>query len=299
MDSAVLSELLEALPEWASRLQEIAHARFPDHGGVIAAVNPGTPDPPKQVIGPKQVRVPQQVIPREPVEIGQKKANAKPSSTKAKFSSITGPDIYYDGPSQKCFFECWTALNSKRGFLRKEMMQIKRKRVLTLPTYGYSDSEEEEELEAEDESSEDSEEQRLRQEEEERQKAEEEKRRQEHEKKGVILEYIDSCLDKAAKACENAAFLWLKGEGCTGHVVFIVARMMEAIDRIHIEKNKDKPKIDEGIDDEDEGFGDELEAGDHFEDEELPHKKAGQMPEQSERRYNLSAPALAEVGVSG
>ncbi|KAI5849139.1 hypothetical protein BZA05DRAFT_316111, partial [Tricharina praecox] len=166
---------------------------------------------------------------------GGKKMNLKPGSTKAKFSSITGPEIYYDGDSQKCLFDCWTSLNSKRGALRKEMMAIRRKKVMTLPTanYGYSDSDDE--LEADDSEKEDTEEDRLQREEEERQRIEEEAKRKEDEKKSKRLEFIDGCLDKAARACENAAYLWLKGEGCMGHVVFITQRMMEAVQRIQSE----------------------------------------------------------------
>ncbi|KAF8246187.1 hypothetical protein K440DRAFT_526539, partial [Wilcoxina mikolae CBS 423.85] len=173
---------------------------------------------------------------------GTKKMNAKPGSTKAKFSSITGPDIYYDGESQKCLFDCWTALNSKRGVLRKEMMLIRRKKVLALPTatYGYGDSDDE--LEADDASEkEETEEDRQRKVEEERLRLEEAKKKEEDERKSKILEYIDGCLDKAARACENAATVWLKGEGCMGHVVFITARMMEAVQKINTELKKNLP----------------------------------------------------------
>ena len=37
---------------------------------------------------------------------GMKNMNDKPGSTKAKFSSITGPDIYYDGKSHKGLLDC-------------------------------------------------------------------------------------------------------------------------------------------------------------------------------------------------
>jgi hypothetical protein len=218
-------------------------------------------------------------------ESGSKKMNQKPGATKAKFSSITGPDIYYDGDSQMCLFECWTSLNSKRGALRKEMMSIRRKKVMTLPSasYGYGDSDDD--LEADDSEREDTEADRMQREEEERQRLEEEKKKKEDEKKSKLLEYIDSCLDKAAKACENAAYLWLKGEGCVGHVVFITQRMMEAVQRINQELVKVQPPIPEKDGVEDEGFGEDAEGFDfdgHTSDEELPHKPAG---DRSGNRY--------------
>ncbi|KAI5805182.1 hypothetical protein EDC01DRAFT_592580, partial [Geopyxis carbonaria] len=193
---------------------------------------------------------------------GAKKLNAKPSATKAKFSSITGPEIYYDGDSQQCLFECWTALNAKRGYLRKEMMQMKRKKVLTLPSanYGYSDSDEE--IEAEDSEDEETEEERQQRMEEERRKEEEERLKQAAEKKrSEFLEYVDGCLDRAAKACENAAFLWLKGEACAGHVVYITQSMAEAMDRIKLEMHRLNPPPAK-VEDDDEGFGDEIGLGD-------------------------------------
>jgi hypothetical protein len=170
---------------------------------------------------------------------------AKPTAAKHKFSSIDGPQIYYDGEAQQTFYDCWTTLNSKRGLLRKEMMTIRRKRVMTLPThnYGYDDDSEEEGSDKEsDQGPKETEEERLKREEEERKKAEEERLKAEREKKAAeVLEYIDSCLDKASKGCENAAFLWLKGDICAGHISFINSRMQEAVDRINLEIDKMKP----------------------------------------------------------
>lgn len=129
---------------------------------------------------------------------------------------------------------------------------------MSLPTanYGYSDDESEEEAEVE--TKETPEEQKARIEEEKRQ-AEEDRRKAEREKKSAeILEFIDSCLDKAAKGCENAAFLWLKGEGCSGHVNFIAGRMGDAVDRINAEilkASRPEGEVEEEKDDDDEGLG--------------------------------------------
>lgn len=214
----------------------------------------------------RETEVPQE-CPPPPKQMS--KMNAKPTPPKAKFSAINGPQIYYDGEAQKALFDCWTTLNAKRGQLRKEMMGIRRKKMMSLPItdYGYSDESDEEDGESE-KPKETPEEKQARLVEEKR-KAEEERIRLEREKKAAeVLEYIDSCLDKAAKGCENAAFLWLKGEACSGHVNFIAGRMQEAVDRIKAEiakaaEPKPEPveKIeqdDEGLGDDDEGLGDDV-----------------------------------------
>lgn len=129
---------------------------------------------------------------------------------------------------------------------------------MSLPTanYGYSDEESEEEEEVEPKET--PEERKARIEEEKRQ-AEEDRRKAEREKKSAeVLEFIDSCLDKAAKGCENAAFLWLKGEGCSGHVNFIAGRMGDAVDRINAEilkASQPEGEVEEEKDDDDEGLG--------------------------------------------
>ncbi|PWW72492.1 hypothetical protein C7212DRAFT_22109, partial [Tuber magnatum] len=198
------------------------------------------------VVGPHPLRTnPPAVEMLECLPTGRSKMAAKPTCAKQKFSAITGPQIYYDGEAQQAFYDCWTTLNSKRGLLRKEMMAIKRKRVMTLPThnYGYDDDSEEEGSDKEsDQGPKETEEERLKREEEERKKAEEERLKAEREKKAAeVLEFIDSCLDRASKACENAAFLWLKGDICMGHIAFINLRMQEAMDRINLEMDKLKP----------------------------------------------------------
>ncbi|RPA90690.1 hypothetical protein L873DRAFT_1831644 [Choiromyces venosus 120613-1] len=199
------------------------------------------------VVGPHPLRTNSPAVEKklEPVPTGKSKMAAKPTAAKPKFSSINGPQIYYDGEAQQALYDCWTTINSKRGLLRKEMMTIKRKRVMTLPThiYGYDDDSEEEGSDKEsDQGPKETEEERLKREEEEREKAEEERLKAEREKKAAeVLEYIDSCLDKASKGCENAAYLWLKGDICTGHITFINSRMQEAVDRINLEMERAKP----------------------------------------------------------
>lgn len=142
---------------------------------------------------------------------------------------------------------------------------------MSLPAanYGYSDEESEEEVEAE--IKETPEERRARMVEEKRQ-AEEDRRKAEREKKSAeILEFIDSCLDRAAKGCENAAFLWLKGEGCTGHINFIAGRMGEAVDRINAEILKaSQPEVEvKAEEDDDEGLGADVDMDDF---EQLPQR---------------------------
>lgn len=135
---------------------------------------------------------------------------------------------------------------------------------MSLPTanYGYSDDESEEEVEVETKETPKERKERL---EAEKRQAEEERRKAEREKKSAeVLEFIDSCLDKAAKGCENAAFLWLKGEGCSGHVNFIAGRMGEAVDRINAELLKaSQPEVEEEVekDDDDEGLGADEDMG--------------------------------------
>jgi len=301
MDSDALANLLVVLPELATRLQNTAASKFVDHGtGPVVAVNPGGPEssnptPVRKVERPKSI--PEEIVPR--FETGGKKMNQKPGSTKAKFSSITGPEIYYDGDSQKCLFDCWTSLNSKRGALRKEMMSIRRKKVMSLPAanFGYDDSDDE--LEVDDSEKEDTEEDRQQREEEERQRLEEEAKKKEDDKKCKRLEFIDGCLDKAARACENAAYLWLKGEGCTGHVVFIAQRMMEAVHRIQNEMAQNiKPPVQASKLEPDEGFGEDGEgyhSAGNASGEELHHKRPSDRVGGRDERQTSPRP----VGVAG
>jgi hypothetical protein len=145
------------------------------------------------------------------------------------------------------------------------MMGIRRKKIMSLPAAGYGYSDEEESEEETEAKSKETEEQRRARLEEENRKAEEERRKAEREKKAAeMLEFIDSCLDKAAKGCENAAFLWLKGEACSGHVNFIAGRMGEAVDRINIEIRKalEPEKEVVVVEDYDEGLGADVDMED-------------------------------------
>ncbi|KAF8545279.1 hypothetical protein BDD12DRAFT_811245 [Trichophaea hybrida] len=212
MDSTILTDLSTTLTEWKSLLQQVA-AKFPNSETVPMAVGRQTPTSvPKDEVVPK-------------TETGTKKMNAKHGSIKAKFSSITGPDIYYDGGSQKLFFECWTVLNNKRGVLRKEIRLLWQKKVHTLPTANYGNSDNE--LEADDELEADN-----GLEADDELEADDTLERRDNEKKSKMFEYIDGCLDKAKKACENAAVVWLKGEGCEDDVKFITAWITQAMQMI-------------------------------------------------------------------
>lgn len=277
MENPVFKELLTVLPDWSARLR-VFSARYPEtlepapsrKRGPSVSDDEGA-EPVTTVVGPHPIRpVAEDLKQKEKVECPPppkqiSKMSAKPTAPKIKFSAINGPAIYYDGEAQTALYECWTTLNSKRGLLRKEMMGIRRKKIMSLPAanYGYSDESEEDE-EAEDKPKE-SEEQRQARLAEEKRKAEEERRRAEREKKAAeILEFIDSCLDKAAKGCENAAFLWLKGEACSGHVNFIAGRMGEAVDRINLEiaKASQPEKEVEEAEDDDEGLGADVDMED-------------------------------------
>ncbi|KAL7269936.1 hypothetical protein RUND412_007368 [Rhizina undulata] len=259
MDSAVLVDILDTLPSWTVRLETFSRKFADNKPQAPAAVDPDGPQP-TTIVGTKPLR------PTSPTSAADLKRlerapnagkhmnkldSTNPAPPKAKFSRINGPHVYYDGEAQQALYECWTTLNAKRGGLRKEMMAIRRKKVMSFPKAGYSypEDDEEEDDEEEQESEKETEEQRKAREAEECRKAEEERKRAESEKKRAeILEYIDTCLDKASKACENAAFLWLKGEACSGHVTFITMRMQEAMDRIRKETKKEKPELeDEGI----------------------------------------------------
>lgn len=62
---------------------------------------------------------------------GQCRLDSKPDA-KARFSSITSPAVMYDGESQHTLSELWTALNGRRGALRREMMALKRRQQLAI-----------------------------------------------------------------------------------------------------------------------------------------------------------------------
>lgn len=164
------------------------------------------------------------------------------------------------------------------------MMQYKRKRVL-MPAAGFGyDSDDD--LSPDSDEEEESEEARQKRLEEEQRKKEEERRKAEADKKmSDILEYIDSRLDRASKACENAAFLWLKGEGCPGHILFINERLYEAIERIQKEYVPPAPPVHDdtdgyvSADEEDETFGDDHESETELRHKEPAHRRARNAPD--------------------
>jgi len=276
MEPNALRELGRVLPDWSRRLDTICvPPKFPEQTGPVAPVDPNPPEKPKNLLAPmKPVSIgtaskgeekaeKEKEEPPAQMTAEAKKAAIKNSLNKARFSSLTGPDIVYDGEIQKCFFDCWTLLNAHRGSLRKEMMLAKRKRIMALPMAGMdydddSDETDDDSLDADDET----EEQRAAREEKERKEKEEEKRRQEEEKKRFdILEYIDGKLDIAGKSCEACAFLFLKGDGCPGHIVYIQDRVTEALRKIE--------EVEGPLQSKDEGFEEE---GFEEEEDELPHK---------------------------
>lgn len=91
------------------------------------------------------------------------KLESKPEPTKSRFSSITGPTVWYDGESQAMLNDLWTAMNNKRGGLRKEMMMLKRRQqpsmsasmkrpvpVFSIPMSASDDEEEDDKKEEKD-----------------------------------------------------------------------------------------------------------------------------------------------------
>jgi len=113
------------------------------------------------------------------------------------------------------------------------MMAVKRKRIM-MPAAGFGyDSDDDLSPDDEDEEAPETEEQKAKRKEEEQKKKEAEmKKAEEDKKKADVLEYIDGRLDKASRAAENAAFIWLKGEGQAGHPIWINRRLEEALVKI-------------------------------------------------------------------
>ena len=258
--SGVLFELLLELPRLASCLQTAAPP-LPDYGsGTLTATNPGgtkpLPPSPPPLVAPAVA---------EKTGLGSSgiiHMNAKPNSTKAKFSSITGPDIYYDGKSQKSLFDCSTALTAKCSVLRKEIVQIQRKIMVAQSMANYGSNDLDDELEAAAEAAESY---RCRFDEE-RLPAEEARK---EEDKSKVLERIHCSLLAAAQACEEAATDLLKGEGCIFQVDSINANMMDAADQINTTLGLHAPSGSEGFE---EGLDDGVnKAANQLLEEELPH----------------------------
>ncbi|KAF8415364.1 hypothetical protein EV426DRAFT_515670, partial [Tirmania nivea] len=174
-----------------------------------------------------------------PAPHGICRIEAKPDSSKTRFSSITGPVIMYDGESQRMLSELWTSLNIKRGGLRREMMTLKRRQELASPRM-MPKIEVESETEADGNSSTGKDEEddlehssevlRLRL------KMEREKMKLMNRRAGgrlrILLEGIDDNLDKACKVTETVAFVWLKGDGYAGYLKLIVGQLKDTAARI-------------------------------------------------------------------
>lgn len=235
----VLPQLLTTLPDYIERLAALAK-RCTDDLDSIEPIAPGMPDEPGAPAAPKPIAKPLE----QPVkntssdslpqhEVGSKKMAMQPRSNIARFSRLTGPEIYYDGESQKLWHDTWMALNQHRGQLRKEMMAVKRKRIM-MPAagFGYDSDDDLSPDDDEDEENESEEQKAKRKEEEKKKKEAEMKKAEEDKKKGEVLEYIDGRLDKASRAAENSAFIWLKGDGQAGHAVWINQRLEEALVKI-------------------------------------------------------------------
>lgn len=256
-DSEVFPQLVKALPTYISNLTALA-SRFCDNLDELTSVPPGMPDEPskagvatKPIARPAEQPVNQSSESLPQHEVGNKKLNSKPSSRVARFSTLTGPEIYYDGESQKVWHDTWMGLNQHRGQLQKIMRANKPKRLmlLSMDFGGDSDYSSEEDEDGEPEPEEVKEQRR---EEARKQKEAEKKKAEEDRKKAEISEFIDNCLDKAARASENAAFIWLKGEGVAGHATWVVDRLQDALNKIHEVLGKPEVEEDEGFEEADE-----------------------------------------------
>lgn len=204
---------------------------------------------------------------------GPCRLDAKPETSKLRFSYLTSPTVEYDGESQRMLCEFWTAINNKRGGLRREMMAVKRRQQFaqfSAPSIDTeSDGEENSGKDDSDDMEHSSEILRLRLKME-RERMKRMSRRagdidisgtsslssipfkrarmmggagmpgstlaatttatgkDEDEKLKALIESVDDELDKACKATETVAFIWLKGDPYEGHLKFIVGRLKDA-----------------------------------------------------------------------
>ncbi|KAF8477280.1 hypothetical protein BDZ91DRAFT_757811 [Kalaharituber pfeilii] len=201
---------------------------------------------------------------------GTSRLDAKPDTSKSRFSSITGPVVYYDGESQHMLCDLWTALNGKRGGLRKEMMGLKRRqqmapRFLIEVTDSDEDDDGSKKEDGEDDEADPAAEMlriRMKMERERMKRMNRraggppmgmdalpfkrartmagqlppmpanDKESAEDEKLKTLLEHIDESLDKACKAAETVAFVWLKGDAYDGHLKFILSRLKDVAAKI-------------------------------------------------------------------
>ncbi|KAI5785620.1 hypothetical protein DFH27DRAFT_528522 [Peziza echinospora] len=318
-ETTVLAELLhEVVPTWAARLEkyiptEEAHKATiitptslstaldgpvdQKMGGMVAdsdvaqmtpdfpasprILSMGSPAPENGKAAATQAAL------QDPVKIlgathGVSKMDSKPDLTKSRFSAIDGPVVYYDGESQKMLCDLWTAMNTKRGGLRKEMMGLKKRqqqpKVFSdfsvepdVPdTKGGLITECESNVDVDEDFDGDTAGEMLLL----KMKMEREKLKRMSRRAGApmlgpgmgslpfkrartmdsappsaaqggpkskgaddeafktLLEAVDDNLDKACKVTETAAFVWLKGEVCEGHLRFILSKLRETAARI-------------------------------------------------------------------
>lgn len=210
---------------------------------------------------------------------GPCRLDAKPDTSKVRFSYLTSPTVAYDGESQRMLCEFWTAVNNNRGGLRRNMMALKRRQqcaqLSALPIEAESDGEENSGKEDSDDMEHSSEILKLRLKMEvERMKGMNRRvgginaggtpslssipfkrarmmggagmpgsalagtttatatGRDDDEKLKALLESIDDELDKACKATETVAFIWLKGDPYGEHLKFIISRLRAAQSKI-------------------------------------------------------------------
>lgn len=259
MNLAALEDFRSLMEEWVEKLLVLS-PKFKDHP-TAKPVDPRSTQP-----GVKKKK-PILKTKLDDQSITEDESTKQNTPSINRFSLSEGEDVLYDGESQTMLCDFWTALNLGRGALRKDTTFLRRAKTYNLPMANYKYSGEEihssdDLLEVDDESDEESNEQRRI--EEERQQA----IQRDYVRKLMVLERVNSSVECALAACEAAAYLWLKGLGCAGHVVYIISQLTTAIDRINTEKKAKAAEIAE-----DEGLGTDLEAT-RCSPESEPHLKA-------------------------
>lgn len=205
---------------------------------------------------------------------GPCRLDAKPETSKIRFSYLTSPMVVYDGESQQMLCEFWNAINNKRGGLRQEMMALKRRQqcaqIAALPIEPESDEDDNSGKDDSEDMERSSEILKLRLKME-RERMKRMSRRagdmsgsgmsslssipfkrarmmggagmpgsamttatgsDDDEKLKALLTSVDDQLEKAGKATETVAFIWLKGDPYEGHLKFIISRLKDAQSKI-------------------------------------------------------------------
>jgi hypothetical protein len=278
MDLSALDDFGAFLAEWSVKL--MVQSPFHNHPNT-KPVDPRSPEP-----IPRKKLLPKTKIGDRPTEAELKKT--KPIAPSVyKFALTQGPEIFYDGESQALLFEFWSSVSLKRGTLRKETNFLKRSNAFLVPTfdYGYTVGgfqTNDDVLEVDDES--DDEEREL-------EDARIQAQQRENSRRLAVLEHVNTCVEQALDACEKAAFLWLKGQGCAGHVVYITSQLNAAVDQINTENKNVKAVADVDSDadananaeDEDEGLDVELDTAPCFPSKDLV-KEVGNKPAEPKPR---------------